>query len=303
MPDITLILLGIANGLGFAGVYVLIALSFTLVLAASRVFNFALAAMVMSSIVGSYVLGVRYDLPFPVPLLIILALGMIIGALSQVITVMPFMNRGGHLTEEALVSTLGLGLAITAFAEIAFGTGVFRVPSYVSEDAVVVGGVGIRPIFIAMPVVGAVITLAFERVMSRSSLGIVLRATIEDREGANLFGINVDKVVFLAFAVAGLLAGLGGYLLAPLTGASVYVGHDLSLIAFVAMAIGGFGSFRGVIVGAVIVGLITSLTPVFISGPWTLPVLYMMLLAFLISLPRGLFGAAGHYGAGALREV
>src|SRR3546814_10551058 len=92
-----------------------------------------------------------------------------------------------------------------------------------------------------MIVAGAAITFALDRVMAETQIGSILRATIADREGASLFGINPDRVILFAFILAGALGALAGFLLLPLTSASAYVGNDLSLVAFVAMALGGFG--------------------------------------------------------------
>lgn len=298
-----LIKLAFITGLGFGSIYIIIAMSYTLVLAASGVFNFALAAIVMGGAVGTYVLRDRVGLPLLVALGVVVLAGAIVGGFSDVVAVRPFLKRAGHLTEEALVTTLGLGLAFAAFAELLFGPDSYRTTPYTTDTPIDLGGMPLRPVFILTIISGAVITITLDRVMAKTKIGSKLRATIADREGAALFGIDPNMVIMGAFVVAGALGALAGFLLLPLTTASVFVGSDLSLIAFVAMAIGGFGSFRGVIIGGVAVGMVGSFTPVFLDSGWTRPVLFLFMLVTLIVRPRGLFGSAGQFGAGDLREV
>lgn len=303
--DISLNLLGLAlvTGLGFGAIYVVIAMSYTLVLAASGVFNFALASVVMGGAVATYVLRDRVGLPLLVALLIVIVGGAVVGALSDFVAVRPFLRRSGSLTEEALVTTLGLGLAFTAAAEVFFGSGSQRTGPYVTDRPIDVGGVPVRPTFILMIVAGAAITIALDQLMRRTEIGLLLRATISDREGASGFGVDADRVILGAFVLAGALGSLAGFLLLPLTTASTHIGQDLSMVAFVAMALGGFGSFRGVIAGGVAVGTVEAFTPVFLDGVWTRPVLFVFMLVVLTLRPNGLFGTAGQFGARAVRQV
>jgi branched-subunit amino acid ABC-type transport system permease component len=298
-----LIKLAFITGLGFGSIYIVIGMSYTLVLAASGVFNFALASVVMGGAVGTYVLRDRVGLPLLLALCGVLIAGAVVGGLSDAIAVRPFLRRSGHLTEEALVTTLGLGLAFAAFAELVFGPDSYRTAPYTTDTPIDLGGVPLRPVFILTIVSGAAITITLDRVMAKTNIGSKLRATIADREGAALFGIDPNRVIMGSFVLAGALGALAGFLLLPLTTASVFVGSDLSLIAFVAMALGGFGSFRGVIIGGVAVGMVVAFTPVFLDSGWNRPVLFIFMLVMLIVRPRGLFGSAGLFGAGDLREV
>lgn len=301
--DMQLIGIGIVTGLGLGSIYVLVALGYTLILAASGVFNFAQGALVSLGAVLAYTLGVEHDLPMvPVIALVILA-GVVIGMLSELAAIRAFVHRPESLTHEALVSTLGLGLAITAAVEIWFGAEQETVPSYVSNDAFTLADVPIRPIYIAMVLVAAVMTFLLDRFLMRTDLGLVLRALISDREGASLLGINPARVIVAAFAIAGALACLAGYMVAPVTSASVFVGDRFALFGFAAMAIGGYGSFRGAIVGGLVVGLISGLTPVWFDAALAQPLVFLALVVVLVIRPTGLFGTEGQFGSAQLREV
>ncbi len=299
----SLFLLALMTGIGLGAVYTLVALSYTLVLSTSGVFNFAQGALVMGGAVGSFVLSVRYGVPPPIALVVLVPLGALAGVLSERIAVRPFIGRSRSLTEEALVSTLGLGLALVAIAGIYFGYDEHYMPPYISTEVVNVGPLPVRPIFVLMFIGGGAVTLLIDAVMSRTQLGALLRAVIIDPDGASLLGIDVAWVITCSFAVAGALAVIAGFLLAPITSASIFVGDRLALLGFVAMALGGFGSFRGAIAGGLVVGLLTAVGPVVVDPLLVQPLLLVVLIVVLVIRPGGFFGAAGQYGAGALRDV
>src|SRR3546814_16197646 len=117
-----LVQLAFVTGLGFGAIYVVIAMSYTLVLAASGVFNFALASVVMGGAVATFVLRARVGLPLLVALLVVLAGGALIGGLYAVVAVRPFLKRTGRLTAEALATTTGHRLAFSPPAAWVFGT-------------------------------------------------------------------------------------------------------------------------------------------------------------------------------------
>src|SRR5258708_23776055 len=159
------------TGIGLGAVYTLVALSYTLVLLTSGVFKFAQGALVMGGAVGSFVLSVRYGVPPPIALVVLVPLGALAGVLSERLAVRPFIGRSRSLTEEALVSTLGLGLVIIAVAAIYFGYDPHDVTPYVSTKITYVGFLPVRPIFLLMLVSGGGVSLLIDAVMVRTRLG------------------------------------------------------------------------------------------------------------------------------------
>jgi branched-chain amino acid transport system permease protein len=300
-PD--LILLAVITGIGLGAVYTLVALSYTLILSTSGVFNFAQGGLVMGGAVGSYVLAVRYGVPILIAFLVLVPLGALAGFISERVAVRPFLGRSRSLTEEALVSTLGLGLVIVAAASLYFGFDEHNMPPYISTRVIYLGPLPVRPIFLLMLVCGGAVSLLIDQIMSRTRLGAVLRAVIIDQDGAALLGIDVRRVITWSFVIAGALAVTAGFLLVPITSASVFVGDRLALLGFVAMALGGFGSFRGAIAGGMVVGIIVAIGPATINPLLVQPLLLLILIAVLVVRPGGFFGAAGQYGAGSLRDV
>lgn len=296
-------MLGIISGLGLGAVYAVTALAFNLVLAASGVFNLALGATITVSVLISYELTVNHHMNTVLIIVIVMALGAVSGSLSELISVRRFLRNTRSLSHETMVSTYGLGLAGTSLAAVFFGADIQPVPDYLTSKSIVVGGFPIRPIYIAMLVVAVVLTVAIELVLHYTEVGTITRAVIADPEGASATGINVARVVQTSFIIAGAFGGLAGFLIAPVLSAQVTVGDSVQLFGFGAIVIGGFASIRGSLIGGLIVGLVAGITPVFVQTAWSLPVVYVIVIAVLFIRPAGLFGRAGLFGSVASRQV
>lgn len=299
------ILYAVIAGLGIGGMYGFISIGYTVVLAASGVFSFAQGSIVMGGGLAMYGLAQVAGWPALGAIAVILVGGALLGMLCHVIAVLPVTNRRGvhNLTEATLVTTFGLGLALNTIAGLLFGYNTIPVNSYVGTAPVDLFGLHVSRVYIVMIGITLVVAVVLERLLKRTSIGLLLRVTVEDGEGAMLGGVSVSKIIFVAFAFGGLLAALAGALLAPVTFASVGVAQELILPGFAGMAIGGYGSFVGALAGGLAVGLVTELVPVFISPNYVNLIIYGLVLAVLIARPHGLFGSAGKFGAAGLREV
>jgi len=292
-------------GLGVGGLYAMIAMGYTLILSASGVFNFAQGSMVMAGTLALYGLWQVAHVQFLLVLVILAIGGLAVGLATYLASVLPVMNRRGirNLTEGTLVTTFGFGLVLNTVAGMTFGYDTVPVNSYVTRSPISFAGLDINPIYLVM--IGATLALAalLELVLHKTRVGLLLRATVGDAVGAALVGIRVGTVVLVAFGLAGGLAVVAGALLAPVSFASVSTATTLVLLGFAGMAIGGFGSFTGALVGGVLVGLISTVVPVFINSLYVNLIIYAVMLVVLVIRPQGLFGTAGRFGAAGLREV
>lgn len=285
--------------------YALIALGYTVILASSGVFNFAQGSIVMGGALAMYWLFQLEGLPTVAVIALVIAGGALLGMVCHLFAVRPVMNRRGvhSLTEGTLVTTFGLGLLLNTIAGILFGYDTIPVKSYVTRTPLSVSGFNVSPIYLVMIGVTLVIALVLEAVLRRTNVGLLLRVTVEDPEGARLGGVRVAKVVLFSFALGGGLSALAGALLVPVAYASVGLAFQLILLGFAGMAIGGYGSFTGALLGGLLVGLISTIVPVFISPAYVNLVIYGVMILVLVARPRGLFGTAGRFGSAALREV
>lgn len=299
----TSVILGIVTGAALASIYVLIAVSFTLVLAASGVFNFAQGTIVMGGCVMAYLVGVKLGWSTVPTVAVICAAGVLAGLLNHLIAVRPAIGRSKSFTHTTMLTTIGLGMAANAAAALYFGSDSFRVPPIIRDDPVRLLSIPIRPTYIIMVVAGASLTLGIEWMVRRTQLGTMFRATLEDPEYAQLMGIDTRKIIALAFGLAGALSAIAGFLIAPVIGASAFAAQELAFYGFAGMAIGGFGSFAGALVGGLVAGLIAGVTPAVANPHWALPVLWTVVVLMLLFRPGGLWGTAGLFGSARMRDV
>jgi len=301
--DVTVFWIGLLAGLALASVYLLIAMSFTIIVGVSGVFNLLQATWVMLATVASYqLIGLRDWNPV-LALLVLMIGGAVAGLLTNWIIVQPAEKRSDHVIETTLLTTLGASTAIAALAAMRFGSDAKTVHPYVSSQPWMVADVPVSKTSVLIIAVTFVIAFIFERFLHKSAAGLMTRVTLEDPEGAELSGIRVRRVVSYSFAGAGALAALAGWMVAPVLAASTSNAQPLAFYAFAAMALGGFGSFTGAAIGALVVGLLQGMLPLYINPSWTLILVVLLVTALLIVRPAGIRGVAGLHGAQGVREI
>ncbi len=141
-------------------------------------------------------------------------------------------------------------------------------------------------------VIGAAIAilLAFWMLMTRTKVGLVMRATQLDREMAQAFGIPVDRVYSLVFGFGAALAALAAVLIVPIQQAHYLMGGDPLLLSFIVVIIGGLGSVRGTVVAAVLIGMSDGIISVFFAPTLAKIIATMVVALVLVFRPQGLFG-------------
>lgn len=293
---LVVVLLGLVSGIALGSIYTLLAISYNLVLAATGIFNFAQGVVVMAGTFFALYLGDRLGWPFPLAIAAAALGGAVLGLVTELIAVRPVMGRTPDLGLAAVITTLGLGLAMISGWALVAGSDPQPVRSYVSTHPIFLGPVPVRPIYLVMTAATLVVALAIDTVLRRTMLGFTLRAVLEDPEGASLVGINTPRVIRRVFAVAGVLSGIAGYLVAPVTQSSPFVADEVGLFAFAAMTIGGFGSFAGALAGGLVVGILTGEAAGFLNPHLTRPLVFLMCLLVLLVRPGGIFGTRGIFG-------
>ncbi|HEU5394610.1 MAG TPA: branched-chain amino acid ABC transporter permease [Candidatus Methylomirabilis sp.] len=123
----------------------------------------------------------------------------------------------------------------------------------------------------------------------KTNFGVVLRATSQDMRMASALGVNVKRVYVQAFTLGCFMAGLGGAIISPISGAVLGMGVDALVLAFVVVVIGGLGSLEGALAGSLIVGFVRTLGITYFAEI-ELAILYLIAAAVLLTRPAGLFG-------------
>jgi branched-chain amino acid transport system permease protein len=126
--------------------------------------------------------------------------------------------------------------------------------------------------------------------LKHTRLGLALRATAQDSDAAQLYGVNILSIYTLTFGLSAALAALAAAMLAPITAVNPYMGLSPLLKGFVVVILGGLGSFGGAIVGGVLLGVVESLGVLFSSTEWSDVIAFTFLVLVIWIRPWGLFG-------------
>ncbi|TIN71690.1 MAG: branched-chain amino acid ABC transporter permease, partial [Mesorhizobium sp.] len=127
-------------------------------------------------------------------------------------------------------------------------------------------------------------------VLTRTKIGLIMRATQYDRETAQAFGIPVERVYAGVFAIGAMLAAIAAVLIVPISQAHYLMGQDPLLLSFIVVIIGGLGSLRGTVVAAILIGLSDGIVSVFFSPTLAKIIATLVVAMVLVFRPQGLFG-------------
>jgi branched-chain amino acid transport system permease protein len=282
------------SGVVQGAVFALVAAGFTVSLLPSGVLNFAQGGLTVAGGYLGYLWMTKLGLPEGVALVLNLFTGMALGAASELITVRPLRGRTGLSTTSAsLITTVGMATVLTGAFGVIWGYSPLQVPFNGPSKSLHVLGVNEAPIEVILVVVAIIVTCGLYAWSRWTLMGQACRATAQDRNAARLRGINVDALSLGAWAAAGALGALAGTLVGPITYAVPDLVDSLALSGFVAIAIGGEGSFLGALFGGLLAGLVSALATRYVGANWSdLSVLAVLLLTLSIK-PKGLGGLVG----------
>jgi branched-chain amino acid transport system permease protein len=163
------------------------------------------------------------------------------------------------------------------------------VPSPVGDDVIRLAGIGVRPQELLMLGVSVVVMLVFDHVMRKTMMGKAMRAVANNPSVASLMGINVTLVMIGAFVISSGLAGLSGFMLAPVAQASLFMGLAVGLKGFSAAMVGGLSNARGCVMGGFLLGVLESFVNLW-SAQWREVAIFALVILVLAFRPNGLFG-------------
>lgn len=280
------------NAVSIGSLYALMAIGLAMVFGILRLINFAHGDLIM---VGSYVtlLLLLMGLPFLVAAAAGVAASTIAGLVMERVAYRPL--RGAHEVAMLLTSfsvTIFLeNLAIVLFRPTSRP---FPAPA-VLRGVIEMGQLRLAGLDLIAIVVAAVLLLSLTLFVTRTNIGIAMRAASQDLLAARLMGINVNKVIATAFAIGSLLAGVVGLLWSARVGkVDPLMGFNPVLKAFVASVIGGLGSLPGAVIGAYVLGgleiLLQGLLPSSLT-PYRDAFVFAILIALLLFRPNGILGS------------
>ena len=284
------------NALFYASTLFLIAAGLSLIYGVMGIVNIAHGSFFA---IGAYVTATTIQLSagtVPVPLLfVLLPLGAIVvgilGYVVEPILLRPLYARGAE--EYPLLITFGLLLILEDGMRIIWGGNPLpasRLVEYLGSMSVLGS---LYPIYVLFVIsVGIVAGLLLWVFLYRTNVGLILRATSQDMKMASGLGLDVRRVFNMAFAGGCFMVGLAGAVIVPYQSATLGMGMDALILAFVVVVIGGLGSMKGAFIGALIVGVVKVLGIQYFPEI-ELAVLYIIAALVLFIQPTGIFGEDG----------
>jgi branched-chain amino acid transport system permease protein len=191
-----------------------------------------------------------------------------------------------------IIITIGASIFLRGLATIVWDKKLHALPAFTGEQPIALFGATVVPQ--SLWVVGATLAIvaALWWFFGRTRLGKAMLASSHNRLAAELVGINVRHVLFLAFGLSAALGALAGILTAPITLTSYDVGVMLGLKGFAAAILGGLGSGPGAVAGGLLLGVLESLSAGYVSSAYKDVIAFVILLAVLFVRPGGIAGVA-----------
>ena len=295
------------NGLQYGVMLFLMAAGLTLILGIMNMVNLAHGSLVM---VGAYLAVAAFNWTGNYVVAVFLGLlgTLVVGMLIEVIALRTLYSRD-HLDQ--VLATFGLILFFNEATALIWGRGSLytSLPSWLQGHVTLFTGSRYPLYRLVILVVGLVVALALWYVVTRTRLGMLIRAGASNRTMVAALGVNIRLLYTVVFGFGAALAGLAGLMAGPIYAVQPGMGEIVLIQAFVVIVIGGIGSIRGALVGALLVGLVDTgsrtLLPAVLRqvaspevasnlGPALASILiYLLMAAVLFWKPRGLFPARG----------
>ncbi len=268
-------------------VYALFSSGLTLIWGMMNVVNFAHGDFVMLAMYAAFfavgLLHVGPVLFIPGAAILLFGLGVVV-----YLGLVRHVARGPMIAQ--ILGTFGLALVLRYTAFWAFSANFVSLPDNLVGGTIDLGGIRIEASRLLGGVLALLITLGMHLVLTRTMLGSRLLAVAEDRNAAMLMGIRPDRMQALAWGVGAASTGIAGALIAMFFYISPTVGESLSLIAFVVVCLGGFGSVPGALIAGLAIGVIQAVSAYLIGAVYQDVLVYSLFLAVLWVRPQGLLG-------------
>lgn len=283
----TVVIQVIISGLLMGGIYALVAIGLSLIWGVTDIVQFAHGDFMMLAMYGAY-FGWSYlkiDPLFSLP--VMMGLLFLLGVLTYKLLISKTLHAGSI---PQLFSTFGLLVFLEALAQFLWTPDFRMIQNPLIGGKIAIGGIYIGLAQLIAFVVAIVAFIVLSWFIKKTDWGLALQAVSENREWAALMGINSEAMFKLSWGVGSACVALAGVLLTNFFYIFPQVGLSFLMIAFVIVALGGFGSLYGTLIAAMLVGLVESVGGYVIGAQYKLVLIFAMYLAVVTIRPKGLFG-------------
>lgn len=276
-----------ASGILIGGVYALVGIGLTIIYGVMRVINFAHGELLMIGMYLTWIIFTAFGVDPFLSIVITIPAMFLFGAFLQKVLINRVLNA---LPQNQILLTIGLGLVLSNLVMLIYTSDYKIITTSYSSSTINLAGLPLSaPLAISLVITSAITAILYLFLL-KTDTGQAIRATAQDRDAAQLMGINVKRMSVLAFGIGTALAGTAGALVSPTYYIFPQVGVAFTLKAFVIVVLGGMGSVVGATIGGIIIGVTESLAAVYISSGMKEVFVYVLFLLVLLFKPSGLLG-------------
>jgi branched-chain amino acid transport system permease protein len=292
---VQILVFGITQG----SIYALVALGYTMVYGIIELINFAhgdvftLGAYIGTTFLGFFAITENtFTLGNLVALLVVFPVVMLVmGGINVAIERVAYRPLRNAPRLAPLITAIGMSFFLEGVMFLWKGPATVHFPDILPQQSTTVAGVffGFKDVFVV--VVAGILVALLAVFINRTKLGKAMRATAQDRDAAQLMGIDINRTIAATFFIGALLAGAGGMIWGLYYNTVYYqLGFRSGLIAFTAAVFGGIGNIPGAALGGVVIGLTAAFSDSYIGAKWTQVVIFGILIGVLVFRPTGLLG-------------
>jgi len=285
--DLNLALQLTIQGILLGGIYGLIALGLSLIFGVMGVINFAHGQIMVMGMYLSYWIFVLLGIDPYLSLVFVAVLIFVLGYLIQASVVNYILDYPEAMQVLPLVA---IGLILQNAALLFWGPNPRSPQTGLSLKTIWVGPVMIDVSRLIAFALAIIITFLIFIFLKKTNIGKCIRAAADNRTGAILTGINVNRINNISFALGAAATGAAGALLLPLMPISPFIGHDFTMTAFIVVILGGMGNLIGALVGGLILGVAESTSTLLLPATLKQVVSFSILIIIMLFRPQGLFG-------------
>ena len=289
--DITSIFIQtIIGGIGIGGLYALVALGYSMTFRSMGLVNVAQGSIYM---VGTYFGIIWYRgmvLGLHVPYAAAFFIGLLCNALLGILLERIFRPLAKLDLMLMLLATIGLSFILDNLFTIIFGAEGFAVDSPLPSTPWIIYGIRVLPQMALLIGVSALLMIGNHLFLSKTKLGMAMRASAVDFEIARTMGIATNRMNALALSIGCMMSAAAGILAAPIVYVAPSMGAAVGLKGFAAAVLGGLGSIPGAIAGGLAFGVFEAISAGFISSQWTKAIAFIVMVVVLMVKPSGIVG-------------
>lgn len=279
----------VIGGLLQGSVFAIVALGYSLVYRVTGIINLSQGAFCILGALLTYSLQESFGLPVALAVTAAAAITALIGLAIGAALFVPALSR--LPVSSMLILSAGLLTLMEGLALVVWGSQPYALASFSGEAPIEFFGVRVTTQGFWIAGMAALIIVGLWYLLMRTAAGKALRACAENPLAARLMGIDVPRVTLASFALAAFIGGLGGIVVGPITSLQFDTGRFFTIFGFIAVAIGGLGSFLGAVVGGLLLGVVLQLAAGYVSSLFANSLAFGLLLIVLLWRPNGLFAS------------